>query len=69
MELEIKHMWSKDASWVKGTLEFSQVFLPIFLEFKSISKQGSSMVAHVYNPSYSGGRDGEDHSSLPTQQN
>jgi hypothetical protein len=27
------------------------------------------MVAHTYNPSFSGGRDQEDHSSKPTQTN
>jgi hypothetical protein len=33
------------------------------------SDPGWALVAHAYNPSYSGSRDLEDHSSKPTQAN
>jgi hypothetical protein len=36
---------------------------------KSVRKKGQALVAHTCNPSYSGGRDQEDHSLKPTQGN
>jgi hypothetical protein len=37
--------------------------------FFKINPESRAPVAHAYNPSYSGGRDQEDHSSKPVQTN
>jgi hypothetical protein len=36
---------------------------------EEVTSEAGALVAHACNPSYSGGRDQEDHSSKPAQEN